>query len=147
MASMVTNCMELRTTWESLSILWNLQDHYCNDKRSSLDPILSHTNPVHTWYPILILSTSLHFGLLVVSFPLAFSPVTYTHSSSSHLGYIPQLSYPPRLNHSNYTSQRVQIIKLLIMQFSTPSRHIIPPWYKYFPQHPVLKCPQSVLLP
>jgi hypothetical protein len=34
-------------------------------------------------------------------------------------------------------------MKLLIMQFPPISRHIIPLWSKYSPQHPVLKHPQS----
>jgi hypothetical protein len=28
-------------------------------------------------------------------------------------------------------------------QFSPASCHFIPPWFKYFPQHPVLKHPQT----
>jgi hypothetical protein len=32
-------------------------------------------------------------------------------------------------------------MKLLIMQFSPTSCHFIPLWYKYSPQHPVLKHP------
>jgi hypothetical protein len=34
--------------------------------------------------------------------------------------------HPPRLYNSNYTWRRVQIMKLLVMQFSPPSRHSIP---------------------
>jgi hypothetical protein len=52
-------------------------------------------------------------------------------------------SHPPRLDYSNYTWRRVQITKLLVMQFSPFTRHLIPPWSKYPPQHPVLKHPQS----
>jgi hypothetical protein len=47
--------------------------------------------------------------------------------------------HPPRLYNSNYTSRRVQIMKLLVMQLSPPSGHSIPLWSKYSPQHPVLK--------
>jgi hypothetical protein len=35
-------------------------------------------------------------------------------------------------------------MKLLIMQSSQPSRHFIPLWSKYSPQHPVLKHPQYI---
>jgi hypothetical protein len=35
-------------------------------------------------------------------------------------------SHPPRLDYSNYTWRRVQITKLLVMQFSPFSRHLIP---------------------
>jgi hypothetical protein len=38
-------------------------------------------------------------------------------------------------------------MKLLITQFPQISRHIIPLWSKYSPQHPVLKHPQSMFLP
>jgi hypothetical protein len=36
-------------------------------------------------------------------------------------------------------------MKLLVMQLSPPSRHSIPLWSKYSPQHPVLKHPLSVI--
>jgi hypothetical protein len=48
-------------------------------------------------------------------------------------------SHPPRLDYSNYTCRRVQIMKLIVMQFSSLSRHLIPLRSKYPPQHPVLK--------
>jgi hypothetical protein len=35
-------------------------------------------------------------------------------------------SHLPRLDYSNYTWRRVQIMKLLVMQFSSFSRHLIP---------------------
>jgi hypothetical protein len=38
-------------------------------------------------------------------------------------------------------------MKLLIMQFSPISCHFVSLRYKYSPQHPVLKYPQSVFLP
>jgi hypothetical protein len=38
-------------------------------------------------------------------------------------------------------------MKLLIMQFSPIPRHFVSPRTKYSPQHPVLKHPQSTLLP
>jgi hypothetical protein len=46
-----------------------------------------------------------------------------------------------------YTWRRVQITKLLIMQFSPLSRHLIPLRSKHPPQHPVLKQPQSMFFP
>jgi hypothetical protein len=39
--------------------------------------------------------------------------------------------HPPRLYNSNYTWQRAQIMKLLVMQLSPPSRHSIPLWSKH----------------
>jgi hypothetical protein len=39
---------------------------------------------------------------------------------------------PPWLDHSNYTWRRVQVMKLLIMQFSPTSRHFIPVLPEYW---------------
>jgi hypothetical protein len=56
-------------------------------------------------------------------------------------------SHPSLLDYSNYTWNRVQVMKLIIMQFSPTSCLIIPLWSKYSPQHPVVKHPQSLFLP
>jgi hypothetical protein len=56
------------------------------------------------------------------------------------------MQIPRRLDNSNITRRRIQIMKLLVMQFSPPSRLSIPLRSKYFPQHPVLKHPQFMLL-
>jgi hypothetical protein len=52
-------------------------------------------------------------------------------------------SHPHWRDHSNYTSRTVQVMKLLIVQFSLASRYLIPLQSKYYPQHPVLIHPQS----
>jgi hypothetical protein len=83
-------------------------------------------------------------AFLVVSFLLASPPISYMHSSSPHSCYMPCSSHPPWLDHSNYTWRRVQVMKLLIMQFSPASRHFISLRSKYSPQHPVLIYPKSV---
>jgi hypothetical protein len=44
-------------------------------------------------------------------------------------------SYFPLSHNSNFISQRVQIMKLLIIQFFPPSYHFIPLQSKYSPQH------------
>jgi hypothetical protein len=62
----------------------------------------------------------------VDSFPLAIPPITNKRSSSPYSCYMLLPSHPPRLDYSNYTWRRVQIMKLLVMQFSPPSRHLIP---------------------
>jgi hypothetical protein len=51
------------------------------------------------------------YVFLVASIPLGFPPTTYSC-------YMPRPTHPPRLNYSNNTSRRVQIMKLFIMQFS-----------------------------
>jgi hypothetical protein len=63
--------------------------------------------------------------------------------SSSHACYMPCPSHTPWLDCSNYTRRGVQVVKLLIIQFSLPFHYFIPLWSKYSPQHPVLKHPQS----
>jgi hypothetical protein len=58
-----------------------------------------------------------------------------------HSCYMPLPSHPPRLDHSNYTWRRVQIMKLLVMQFSPFSRHLISLRSKCSPRRPALKHP------
>jgi hypothetical protein len=70
----------------------------------------------------------------VVSFPLAFPPIIYTRPSSPHSCYMPRPSHSLRLDYSNYTWRRVQITKLLVMQFSPFSCHLIPLRSKYSPE-------------
>jgi hypothetical protein len=48
---------------------------------------------------------------------------------------------------SNYTWWRVQVMKLLIMQFSPSSYHFIAIRAKHSPQHPVLKCRHIMYFP
>jgi hypothetical protein len=59
---------------------------------------------------------------------------------------MPSPSHPTRLDYSNYTWRRVQITKLLVIQFSPFSHHLIPLRSKYPPQHPVLKHPPGGVL-
>jgi hypothetical protein len=46
----------------------------------------------------------------VVSFILAFPPISWMHSSSTHSCYMSCPSHPPWLDHSNYAWRRVQAI-------------------------------------
>jgi hypothetical protein len=52
----------------------------------------------------------------------------------------------PWLDHSNYIWRGVQVMKLLIMQFSPTSRYLVSLRSKYSPQHPVVKHPQCMFL-
>jgi hypothetical protein len=47
------------------------------------------------------------------------------------------LFHPPWLDHSNFIWRTVQVVKLLIMQFSPMFYHFIPLRSKYSPRHPV----------
>jgi hypothetical protein len=110
------------------------------DQSSPYHPILSLRS-------ILILSAHLRLGLpsglfhsglpTKILYAFLFSPIHATHTC-------PAPSHPPSLDNSNYTWQTVQVMKLIIMQFSPTSYQFIPLWLRYSPQHPVLKYPQSV---
>jgi hypothetical protein len=88
---------------------------------------------------ILIPSKHLLSSLPMVSFVLYFLPVSYMHSCSPHLCYMPCPSNHPWLDHSTY-------IWILSMPFSQISCHLIS-FRSEYSQHPVFKHPQPVFLP
>jgi hypothetical protein len=94
------------------------------------------------------LSNHLRLGLPSGLFPSGF-PHQYPTCTPllPHSCYMLCPSLPTWLDHSVYVWRRVQVMKLLIMQFSPTSCHFISLRSKYSPQHPVLKHPQSILLP
>jgi hypothetical protein len=116
-----------------------------SSKQPSSSSYPVEVNPVHTTASYL---SKIHFsiihrlrlgipsGLFSSGFPIH---IFYMHSSSPSfvLHALPISS--SLTDHSNYTSRRVQGMKLLITQFSSTSRHFISLWSKYPPQHPVLK--------
>ena len=60
--------------------------------------------------------------------------------------YMPRPSHSSRFDHPNYIWWGVQIIKLLIVYFSTLPCNIIPLRTKYPPLYPILKYPQATFL-
>jgi hypothetical protein len=80
------------------------------------------------WTTQKIQSNYPNFRLSVPPLSLAISDnQSNMHSSSPHSCYMPCLSHPPWIDHSNYVWRGVQVMKLLVMQFLPISRHFTPP--------------------
>jgi hypothetical protein len=149
--------MELSSSWEGASrlateefttIFWNPEVHYRVHKSPPLVPILSQMEsiPPHiiSQISILILLSHLCLGLPSCLFPSGF-PHQNMHSSSLFVLHAMSI-LSPLTDHCNYISRRIEVIKLLIMQFSRNSYFIFLR-SRNSPQHPVLKYPQSFALP
>jgi hypothetical protein len=142
-------------TWEANShsvgqeipcVLWNLKVPYRLHNSLALVLILSQMHTVHT-FPLYF--RKIQSNIIFPSTPRSSMwslPFTFTNQNYvciSHIScacYVPRLYHRRWLDHRNNTLWSIQVMKLLIMQFSLASRHFLPP------QNPVLKHPQSVLL-
>jgi hypothetical protein len=127
------NCAAPR---EPPSILWNPKAQYRVDKalhRSLSWAISIQSTPSYpiSLRSILILTTHLRLGLPSGLFPSGFpTNILYAFFFYPNSCYMPRPFHPSRLDYSNYTWRRVQVMKLLIMQFSPTSRLFIPFWSK-----------------
>jgi hypothetical protein len=71
------------------------------------------------------------------------SSLRLSHQNSVRIHFLPHaryMQYPPhspRFAHSNYISLRVQVMKLIIMNFSPASYYYTLLRSKYLPQHPL----------
>jgi hypothetical protein len=126
------------------SILWNQKIYYHVHKSHPLVPILSQINPVHTTPSYLF---KIHLNIIHPPTPWSSGIPTNNLCAFLFSPICARLSHLPPLDDSNYTWWRVQVMKLLIMQFSPASHNSVPLWPKCSPQHPVLEHPQSMFLP
>jgi hypothetical protein len=78
--------------------------------------------------------------------PFRFSDYIFSISHISHTCYMTHPSHPPWFDHPNIWWS-IQVMELLIMQFSPAVCHFLCFKSKYSSQHPVNKHPQSVFFP
>jgi hypothetical protein len=128
-----------------------LKVNYHVHKSPPLVPTSNHINPLHITpshrSSILILSTHLHLDLLSSFFPSGFpTNILYAFSLAPFVLHVLPFSFSLP-DYSNYIWQKVQVMKILIMQFSPTTCPLIPLQSKYSLQHHVLEHPQSMFLP
>jgi hypothetical protein len=120
-------------TQEYRNILWNPKVHYSVHKSPPLVPILSQIIPVLATpsylSSILILSTHLRLGLPSALFPSGF-PTNILHAFLFHLIHATRPAHRILLDPSNCTWQRVNVMKIRIMQFPPTIYHFIPFWQR-----------------
>ena len=107
-------------------------------------PPTSHFLKIHLNI-ILPSMSGYHKWSLTLRFPHQ-NPV-YASPSPPPTCYMPRPSHSSRFYHPHNIGWVVQIIKLLIMQFSPLSCYLVPLRPKSSPQHPILKHPQHTFLP
>jgi hypothetical protein len=130
----LTNSMQLSHSWEANSysanqiiprFLWNPKVHNRVHNSSLLVPILTHTNPAHTfpsYFP------NIHSNITLPSTPRSSEwsrPFRFSNQNFvciSHLSHsccMSHSSYPPLSDHANNIWWSLQVIRLLTKQSPT----------------------------
>ena len=103
-------------------------------------PILNHISPVHTLKSHFL---KIHFNIIFPPMPASSEWFFYSvlptknpvyTSPCPHTCYMPRPSHSARFDHPNHIWWAVQIIKLLIMQFTPLPCYFVPLRPKYLPQ-------------
>jgi len=119
----------------------NPKVHYRTHKRPPNVSILGPPNPVHipTSHLLVIHPNTIHPS--TPRFPQWSLSLQFPHQDSTHppllihTRHMPSPSHSSRFYHSHNIGWGVQIIELLVMQFPSFHRYLVPPRSKYSPQH------------
>ena len=140
-------------SWETISytanqkcprILWNPKVHYKIHNSRQPDPILSqvstymHSHPT-SWNSILILSSHLRLGFIVVLSLRSPHRTSVRTSPASHTCHMPRPNHSSWFDHPNYIPWGIQIIKLFVTYFSLLLCYLLLFRPKYLPQHSILQ--------
>jgi hypothetical protein len=118
------------------NILWNPKIHYHVHKGLQLVPVMNQMNPDHTTSSYFskiqfntVLQPTSYMILTVLSFGLSHQNLVCI-LLLSHSYYMPCPYHNPLLNHYNYVSWRVQVMKLLSLWSSPNVKNQISGLYK-----------------